>query len=77
MRVPDYIRKCVAFLAVQTSDSANPSLVGTAFYVSVPAVGLQDARFGYLVTAKHVARIFENSSGFAVRVNTRDGKSTS
>jgi hypothetical protein len=75
VRVPDHIRRCVAFLAVPAPGGANPSLVGTAFYVSVPAEGLQDARFSYLVTARHVARVLENSSSFAVRVNTRDGKS--
>jgi len=75
MRVPSQIRRSVAFLAVQGSGGLNPRLVGTAFYASVPAEGLQDARFGYLVTAKHVAKVFENTGGFAVCVNTRDGKS--
>ncbi len=76
MRVPSQIRRCVAFLAVESPDAANTRLVGTAFYVSLPAATLRGARFGYLVTARHVARLFEGSDRFVVRVNTRDGKST-
>lgn len=73
MRVPSQIRRCVAFLAV--GDATTSRLVGTAFYVSVPAATLPGARFGYLVTARHVARLLEMSGAFLVRANTRDGGS--
>jgi len=72
MSVPEDIRQCVVFVGLKSGQKLW--FKGTAFTVSVPAESIQGGRFGYLITAKHVALRLEGEDSF-IRVNTRDGKS--
>lgn len=80
MRLPDDVRKCVAFLgrqeAVRDAPGAQPRKqfvpYGTGFLVAVPSS--RYAGFGqvYLVTGKHVADHLEPD--FEIRLNDKSGK---
>lgn len=69
MRVPDDVRKCVAFLGKEVG--TEKVYGGTAFFVSVSS---REAplHFMYLVTAKHCADALEGIE-FWVRVNNKTG----
>jgi hypothetical protein len=51
MRVPDEVRKCVAFVYYQHHAGERPA--GTVFFVGIPIAGT-DRLWTYAVTAKHV-----------------------
>lgn len=75
MRVPDEVRQSVVFIGVPDPAFPNPprmSLLGTAFFVSVPASGAHV--YMYLVTARHVVRDLQDRD-FAIRANLADGGS--
>jgi hypothetical protein len=79
MRVPDEIRKCVAFLWYKNARGEG-RLAGTAFFVSVGAESEPGINFIYLVTAKHViaaARANSSEGTIYLRVNLIEGGSTS
>ena len=72
MRIPDEVRKCVAFVGCNTEKGMRWG--GTAFFVGVPTsrAGVQ---VHYLVTAKHVIqKIAEEGSDHQVylRINKKD-----
>jgi hypothetical protein len=72
VQIPDEIRKCVAFVGVETA-SGNPVVLGTLFLVSVK-IGA-DAFMTYGVTAAHVIDALRSHSpdGTAIiRLNNRD-----
>ncbi len=53
MRVPDEVRKCVAFVCSKSKTSHEIRPVGTAFFLSIPTSRTGNL-FSYVVTAKHV-----------------------
>jgi hypothetical protein len=70
VQIPDEFRKCVAFLAVEDTDSFR--FIGTCFFVSRPAFG--NRSFRYLVTARHVVDDLLNGvDKLLVRLNTKIG----
>lgn len=78
MQIPDGIRKSVAFVCYRaTNKNDSLRLVGTAFYVTVPADD-GSYTFGYIVTAKHlIVNIKEHSvdGNVYLRINKTDGTS--
>jgi hypothetical protein len=75
MRVPENVRKCVAFFARLISKGAREERVfgGTGFLVSVPSARIQGCKYNYAVTAKHVAAQMALGD-WVMRVNTKDGR---
>src|SRR6266849_7584040 len=71
MTIPDEIRKCVCFVAIQDKITGNYIFKGTAFFVS----HLHDRGFAYIVTAKHIIDKAKNHGCQEVhlRFNMRDG----
>jgi hypothetical protein len=69
MRIPDEIRKCVAFLGYKNEDGIH-CFAGTAFFVAREIKGTQIS-FQYIVTAKHVIDKIRdrNCDKVCVRVN--------
>ena len=75
MRIPDAIRKNVAFLGRKiTKGGSEESLWfgGTGFFINVPAA-TRDRWYVYLVTAKHVAEQL-SLGDWLVRINMVNGK---
>lgn len=70
MRVPDTIRKCAGFIAVQDPNTAQMIHLGTGFVVSVR--GEVGNHFAFLVTARHIAERIENRE-WLFRMNTTSG----
>ena len=76
MRVPDEVRKCVAYVGLPVVNAAGQRAMrpgGTAFFVSIPSA-VAGRNFIYLVTAKHVAAAVQGCD-FFVRVTTTDDAS--
>jgi hypothetical protein len=73
MKIPDELRKCVAFLGVRPLEGGPIKLRGTAFLVGIPGV-VPGVAMTYLVTARHVAQRLEGRE-FFIRVNTIIGGS--
>lgn len=74
MRVPDVVKKCVAFFGVPSTKEnvVTTKYSATGFFVSVP---INDTyAFYYLVTAKHVALELQGKE-FVLRANKKDGTS--
>lgn len=72
MRIPDEIRKCVAFLEYQDPEGYQP--VGTVFFVTMSNPDRPDYSFRYAVTAGHVIKkIEERPTGNSIylRLNHR------
>jgi hypothetical protein len=77
MRVPDEVRQCVAYLGLPgTKRDGRDTMLpkGTAFFVSIASETVQEGKYIYLVTAKHVATALEGKE-FFLRLNTKDGGS--
>lgn len=77
MRVPDEVRKCVAFIGlphILKNEQISLNFRGSAFFVVVPSLIKAGKGFVYLVKAKHVATRLANKL-FLIRVNTKDGAS--
>ncbi len=75
MRIPDAIKRCVAFLAVNVGGAEHSrkfACCGTAFFVRVKAERMEGARFLYVVTARHVAENAKSHGDLYLRLNTRD-----
>ncbi|MFA6561799.1 MAG: hypothetical protein WCV00_07800 [Verrucomicrobiia bacterium] len=73
--MPEQIKKCVVFLGTESNSGQQLEFRATGFLVRIEDPQPDGPRyFNYLVTAKHVAKQLEGKN-FAVRVNTRDGKS--
>jgi hypothetical protein len=75
MRVPDELRKCVAFVGFRMADGSE-RLAGTSFFLGRPIEG-SDQFFGYFVTARHVIDGIRDR-GLAealIRLNTTTGRS--
>jgi hypothetical protein len=75
MRIPDYARKCVGFIAdkitsTSTVDTFDPQATG--FFVMVDSDILPTWSFAYFVTAQHVAKKL-NTVATSFIVNTVDG----
>jgi hypothetical protein len=69
MRVPDDVRKCVAYLGKEVG--TEKVYGGTAFFVAVSSE-VTPLHFMYLVTAKHCADAIDGIE-FWVRVNSKTG----
>jgi hypothetical protein len=69
MLVPDEVRKCVVFVAHESSNG-HKRCIGTAFFVSRPIVK-NELHAVYCVTAKHLLDQIRSRSGYKVllRVN--------
>jgi hypothetical protein len=69
MRIEDTVRETVVFLGFEDNSPQSGGIhcVGTAFLL-----GYKNA--GYLITAKHVAKVFGNNP-FLIRLNKTDGTS--
>jgi hypothetical protein len=78
MRVPDHIKKCVAFIGVkiyEPNGNFSYDFSGTGFFASVPS-DLPGACSVYFVTAKHnVVEMQQDCKEWAIRLNTKDGNS--
>lgn len=71
IRIPDSVKKCVAFIGTELDGKRR--YCGTGFFVTVSSKVFPEAKFLFLVTAKHVvAEITGNK--FFVRVNLKDGQ---
>ena len=73
MKIPEDIRKCVAFLEYQ--DDAGFHLAGTVFFVTMPSRKWPDLFFRYAVTARHVIMKIEERTidgNVYFRLNQRD-----
>jgi len=76
--VSDEVRQCVVYLGLPAAlpeGEMRMKPVGTAFFVGIPAEGLENWNYSYLVTARHVAQRLEGRE-FLVRVNLKDGGAT-
>lgn len=69
MRIPDEMRKCVVFLAVE--QGAEKKCIGTAFFVEMKSP-VAPLTFYYLVTAKHCAKAVQDIQ-FWITVNQKSG----
>ena len=69
MRIEDTVRETVVFLGFEDNSpqSGGIKCVGTAFLLGYK-------RAGYLITAKHVAKVFGDKP-FLIRINKKDGTS--
>jgi hypothetical protein len=76
MRIPDDVKKCVAFIGIKKVESVIEELdyCGTGFIASVQSLKHPRISFPYLVTAKHIAEGLRGIDIF-IRINTKDGKS--
>ena len=74
LRVDEAVLKCVSFVGEMLGPDKPGDLYGTGFFVSVPAESprLSGFRFGYFVTAKHVAKDLEDRPVY-MRVNKVGG----
>jgi hypothetical protein len=78
MRLPEFVRKCVVFIAkpVKQSDgSESVSFLGTGFIISAPVTSVPDGMFLYVVTAQHVANEI-GTDEFFLRINNTAGGAT-
>lgn len=75
MLVPNEIRRCVAFAAMQMANG-EMRLVGTVFFLGKEIQGT-DRSFHYFVTAKHVIEGIRNKglTRVFIRLNFKDGQS--
>src|SRR5436190_824542 len=75
MLVPNEIRKCVAFAAIQMANG-EMRLVGTVFFLGKGIPGT-DRSFHYFVTAKHIIEGIRNKglTKVFIRLNFKDGQS--
>lgn len=72
MRVPEEVRKCVAFICYRANNGIK--LVGTCFFVHIPIKNTEFS-FGYIITAKHVIEYIKTRSidqKVYVRFNLKD-----
>ncbi len=76
MRVPEEVRKCVAFLMWRKDNKEG--FMGTVFFVAVPLPSIPDTSLVYAVTAAHVVKKIEEfyetgtADGYVYfRLNTR------
>jgi hypothetical protein len=74
MRVPENVRKCVAFFArvLPTGSQVEKRFAGTGFIVSAPSPGVPGDTYNYAVTAKHTADQLRLGD-WVMRMNTKDG----
>jgi hypothetical protein len=77
VRAPTVVLKSVGFIGEVTdgdSPGASPDLLATGFFVCVPFISpvLAHKRFGYFVTAAHVAKYLSDKP-ICFLVNKRDG----
>ena len=72
MRLPDNIIECVAFICVQRTDKgiARYESIGTAFFMSIDSKTVSNAKYSYLVTAKHLV---QGGEQLYLRMNTKGG----
>jgi Trypsin-like peptidase domain len=72
--IPDEVRKCVAFIGAEVKGVTG--WVGTGFFVSRPWKTIPEARFVYLVTARHVINhlAHKKATEVLVRLDNHDGK---
>jgi hypothetical protein len=73
MRIPEDVRKCVAFL--EYNDNSGFHLAGTVFFVTMPSVNQPNHYFRYAVTARHIINMIEGKTidgGVYLRLNSRD-----
>jgi hypothetical protein len=77
MRIPDEVRRCVAFLGFRQPTGGPPKLAGTVFFASQD-LGLTPARRAvYAITAQHVIDGVRQKGGqLCVRLNQREGGAT-
>lgn len=73
MRIPNEIRKCVAFLGYRNQDGIY-CLAGTAFFISRSIEGTEHA-FHYLITARHIINEIRDhrSNKICLRMNLASG----
>lgn len=72
--VPDEVRKCVVYIGAEIS--GKETWCGTGFFASRPWVSNSEARFQYLVTARHVIADLVHKhqvDEILVRLNARKG----
>jgi hypothetical protein len=72
MRVPEEVRKCVAFACYRTDNSIK--LAGTCFFMHIPIENTEFS-FGYIITAKHVIEGIKQESidqKVYIRFNIKD-----
>lgn len=74
MRVPEDVRKNVAFLGRKIHKGGEESLWfgGTGFFVNIASATMPDRWYVYLVTAKHVVEQL-SLGDWVMRANTKDG----
>jgi hypothetical protein len=73
MKIPEDIRKCVAFLEYDDNDGTH--LAGTVFFVTMSSLSQPNHYFRYAVTAKHVIKKIEEKTldgRVHFRLNSRD-----
>jgi hypothetical protein len=77
LRVSEQFLKCVAFVGEMIDADTPGDFHGTGFFLSVPAKSpeLEGFRFGYFVTAKHVAEALQDHNVY-MRVNKVGGGTT-
>jgi hypothetical protein len=76
MRFPETMRKSVVYCARVIEKGSKKEVVfcGTGFLVSVKSARVQGNRYGFVVTARHVAdRMLLGD--WVIRINTSDGRS--
>src|ERR1700736_1209373 len=70
MRVPDQIRKCVAFIGYKMADDSF-ELAGSALFFGDDSV---EPKYAYVITAKHIIKGIREKYGLTdiwLRVNTK------